>query len=163
MKRIGILSDTHGWLDPKLLDYFAECDEVWHLGDVGNIGIVDTLAANFFVRGVRGNIDGKEVRLAYPEYHFFSCEGCSVLLLHIGGYPKRYAPAARSLIAAKRPKLFICGHSHIAKVMYDNHYQMLTINPGAAGKYGIQKVRTAIRLTIDSSTPKELEVIELSP
>lgn len=161
MKKIGLLSDTHGYLDEAVLTYFQDCDEVWHAGDFGSLAIVDTLAGFKPFRGVWGNIDGKDVRLACPEHDRFTCEGVDVWMTHIGGYPGRYAPQVKPEIQLNPPKLFICGHSHILKVQFDPKLGLLHLNPGAAGKQGWHKVRTLMRFTLDAGQVENLEVIEL--
>lgn len=161
MKRIGILSDTHGTFDEPLRNFFGEVDEIWHAGDIGSLELADEIAAFKPLRAVWGNIDGGMARRVYDEFCYFRCEEVTVLMTHIGGYPRRYAPRALQRIQSARPKLFIAGHSHILKVQFDPVYQMLTINPGAAGLYGFHKVRTAIRLTIDGADMRDLELLEL--
>ena len=163
MMRIGLISDTHGYLDPKVEKYFKACDEIWHIGDVGNIDVVKQLTKIKPVRGVYGNIDGQEIRNIFPEELKFKCEEVKVWLVHIGGYPNRYAKKIKKRIEFNSPDLFICGHSHILKVMYDKKLNLLHINPGAAGKSGFHKVKTLIRFTIDKKEIKDLEVIELGP
>lgn len=158
--RIGLLSDTHGWLDPKLLEFFEGCDEVWHCGDIGNIDVAEELERHFIVRAVYGNIDGGMMRRVYPETDVFTCEGVKVLMTHIGGYPGHYDMRIKSRLLQERPKLFVCGHSHIAKVMYDRKLACLHINPGAAGRYGFHKVRTAVRFVIEAGEIKDLELVE---
>ncbi len=161
MKRIGILSDTHGTFDEPLRNFLREVDEIWHAGDIGSLELADEIAAFKPLRAVWGNIDGGMARRVYDEFCYFRCEEVTVLMTHIGGYPRRYAPRALQRIQSARPKLFIAGHSHILKVQFDPVYQMLTINPGAAGLYGFHKVRTAIRLTIDGADMRDLELLEL--
>ena len=161
MKRIGIISDTHGYLDENVFVHFAACDEIWHAGDFGTIAIADALKKHKPLRGVYGNIDGNDVRSVYPEKLHFTIEEIPVYMQHIGGYPGNYAPGVKQEIIATQPKLFISGHSHILKIMYDDKLQCLHINPGAAGKHGWHKVRTIVRLTIDGSNMKDCEVIEL--
>ena len=163
MMRIGLLSDTHGYLDPKVLEYFAECDEIWHAGDMGSLAVMDELAEHKPVRGVYGNIDGTKIRTVYPLDLRFTVEGVAVWMTHIGGYPGRYDKRVREILQnGPPPKLFICGHSHILKVMRDPKYNnMLTMNPGAAGVHGFHKVKTTLRFTLDAGTIKDLEVIEL--
>lgn len=162
MKRIGILSDTHDHWDERYLKYFADCDEIWHAGDIGSTELAERLAAFRPLRAVYGNIDGQELRHMYPQINRFTVEGVDVLMKHIGGYPGKYAPSVRGLLLVHPPKLFISGHSHILKVKYDKTLGLLHINPGAAGIYGFHKVRTLVRLTIDAGEFKDLEVIELS-
>ena len=154
--RIGLLSDTHGWLDPKLLEFFEGCDEVWHCGDIGTMEVAEELERHFIVRAVYGNIDGGMMRRVYPETDVFTCEGVKVLMTHIGGYPGHYDMRIKSRLLQERPKLFVCGHSHIAKVMYDRKLACLHINPGAAGRYGFHKVRTAVRFVIGAGEIKDL-------
>ena len=159
--RIGLLSDTHGWLDPKLLEFFEGCDEVWHCGDIGTMEVAEELERHFIVRAVYGNIDGQSLRLEYPEVAHFKAEEVNVMMTHIGGYPGRYNPAIRKELYDTRPNLFIAGHSHILKVAFDQSLNCLYINPGAAGKSGFHQVRTLIRFVIDGKNIKDLEVTEL--
>ncbi len=160
MKRIGLLSDTHGYLHPEMERIFKECDEIWHAGDFGNYDVVAGLQAMKPLTGVFGNIDGQDIRLSFPKYQRFWCEEVDVLMTHIGGYPGNYAPEVRNILQTKPPKLFISGHSHILKVQYDQRFKFLHINPGAAGKNGFHKVITMIRFTINSALIKDLEVVE---
>lgn len=161
MKRIGLLSDTHGFLDDDVFKYFQTCDEIWHAGDFGNLEIVESLATIKPLQGVYGNIDGMEIRALFPETNVFMCEGVKVMMKHIGGYPPKYNPETRKQIIAEQPRLFISGHSHILKIMYDDKLQCLHINPGAAGKQGWHKVKTLVCFTIDGADIKNCEVIEL--
>lgn len=161
MIRIGLISDTHGYLDPAIFKHFENCDEIWHGGDFGPANIASELAAVKPLRGVYGNIDGQEIRTQFPETLIFNCEEVTVLIQHIGGYPNRYAPGVKDKIATKSCQLFISGHSHILKVMYDPKLQCLHMNPGAAGNHGWHQVRTLIRFAIDGKTIKDCEVIEL--
>lgn len=162
MKKIGILSDTHSTWDDRYALHFAGCDEIWHTGDIGCIDIVEQLRnVAPVVRAVSGNIDSGVVRRSCPEEMVFDCEGLTVMLRHIGGYPGRYAPGLLPHLRQVRPRLMVCGHSHILKVMYDNRLDLLHINPGAAGTAGWQTRRTLVRLAIDNATPGNLEVIEL--
>lgn len=161
MKRIGLLSDTHGYWDDRYEKYFKDCDEIWHAGDVGSYEVLERLEAIKPVRGVYGNIDGQDIRMRLSERYRFKCEDVEVLMKHIGGYPGRYDPSIRGSLFARPPKLFISGHSHILKVQYDKTLGCLHINPGAAGISGFHKVRTLVRFTIDGSEIKDLEVIEL--
>lgn len=158
--RIGLLSDTHGWLDPKLREFFKDCDEVWHCGDIGDVAVADELASHFRLRAVYGNIDGGVLRQMFPEREVFECEGVKVLMTHIGGYPGRYDMHIKPLLLTERPRLFVCGHSHIAKVMFDKKLNCLHINPGAAGRYGFHKVRTAVRFVLDRADVRDLELVE---
>ncbi|MDB5063365.1 MAG: phosphodiesterase [Mucilaginibacter sp.] len=161
MVRIGLISDTHSYLDDAVFKHFDKCDEIWHAGDFGNIQLADKLAAFKPLKGVYGNIDGKDIRQIYPEHLRFNCEAVDVWMTHIGGYPDKYSPAVKSEIYTKPPNLFISGHSHILKVIYDKKINCLHLNPGAAGKQGWQKVRTLIRLSITEEKIHDLEVIEL--
>ncbi|TYR38161.1 metallophosphoesterase family protein [Sphingobacterium phlebotomi] len=161
MTKIGLLSDTHGFLDDAVFNYFDQCDEIWHAGDFGSVTIVDTLAAFKPFRGVWGNIDGKDIRAVCPEHQRFFCEEVDVWMTHIGGYPGRYAVQVKPEIVLHPPKLFICGHSHILKVQYDPKPGLLHLNPGAAGKQGWHKVRTLMRFDINGDKIENLEVIEL--
>ena len=161
MKRIGLLSDTHGHLDDTIFQYLEECDEIWHAGDIGSQEVADRLAAYKPFRAVYGNIDGGSLRRQFPEDLRFECEGMDVWITHIGGYPGRYNKRVRALIAENPPDLFISGHSHILKVMPDKKYGLIHINPGAAGQHGFHKVKTLVRFTIDEGRLKDLEVVEL--
>jgi putative phosphoesterase len=161
MTKIGLISDTHGWLDPICLKHFAECDEIWHAGDVGVIEIADALKEKKILRAVYGNIDGYDVRSEYPEVLEWKCEEVNVLMIHIGGYPPKYNTSSQKLIKKIKPQLFITGHSHILKVMFDANHQCLHMNPGAAGKQGWHQIRTIIRFAIDGKEIKDCEVIEL--
>lgn len=161
MKRIGILSDTHGLWDDKYLHYFEPCDEIWHAGDFGTTDVADRLAAFRPLRGVYGNCDGGDLRLMFRETLRFKCEDVDVLMKHIGGYPGNYDRSIVGKIMASPPKLFISGHSHILKIQYDKHLGLLHINPGAAGAYGWHKERTIVRLTIDGDKFTDCEVITL--
>lgn len=163
MTRIGLISDTHGFLDETVFRYFRDCHQIWHAGDFGNINIAEELGqkSGLQVRGVYGNIDGNDIRSVYPEELAFDCEDVRVFMKHIGGYPGRYAPGVKKRIIEEKAALFISGHSHILKVQYDEGLQCLHINPGAAGKQGWHKVRTIIRFVIDGNQMKDCEVIEL--
>lgn len=163
MTRIGLISDTHHYLDPAVFHHFQSCDEIWHAGDVGSITLCEQLAARKPFRCVYGNIDGNDVRSQYPENLIFTCENVKVLIRHIGGYPPKYNPETRKLLDEVQPQLFIAGHSHILKVMYDEKRHCLHMNPGAAGKHGWHQLRTLIRFTIDGSAMRDCEVIELGP
>jgi len=163
MTRIGLISDTHNYIDPKVYKYFEECDEIWHAGDIGTAKVTDELAKFKPVKAVYGNIDGQDIRIQYPKTLRFLCEGVDVFITHIGGYPNRYAPPVKKYINKFPPKLFICGHSHILKVIYDKKLGLLHLNPGAAGNSGFHKVKTLLRFTIDGKEIKDLEIIELGP
>ncbi|MDB5121667.1 MAG: phosphodiesterase [Sphingobacteriales bacterium] len=162
MKRIGLISDTHSFLDDAVFKHFDLCDEIWHAGDFGNLSLADKLASFKPLRGVYGNIDGQDIRSVYPESNRFFCEGVDVWMIHIGGYPGNYTPSLRKEIQAKPPKLFISGHSHILKVVFDKKLSCLHLNSGAAGKQGWHKVRTLMRFTITEENIHDLEIIELS-
>ena len=161
MKRIGLLSDTHGYWDERYLKYFEECDEIWHSGDVGSEEIIHRLMSFKTFRGVYGNIDGQNIRKILPEINRFKLEDADILIKHIGGYPGKYDPKIKKILDVSAPTLFISGHSHILKVKYDKEYGMLHINPGAAGKYGFHAVRTLVRFSIEHGKFSDLEVIEL--
>lgn len=162
MTRIGLLSDTHGYLDEAIFTHFDRCDEIWHAGDFGDMAVADTLSAFKPLKGVFGNIDGSVIRNSYPENLRFRCEAVNVWMTHIGGYPGRYSLQVKQEIQRHPPQLFISGHSHILKVMYDQKLQCLHLNPGAAGKQGWHKVRTLLRFSIDGNRIENLEVIELA-
>lgn len=161
MKRIGLLSDTHGYWDERYLKYFEECDEIWHAGDIGSKEVMDRLMAFKTFRGVYGNIDGQDIRKILPEINRFRLEDAEILIKHIGGYPGKYDSQIKKILNISAPTLFISGHSHILKVKYDKEYGMLHINPGAAGKYGFHTVRTIVRFSIEQGNFSDLEVIEL--
>lgn len=162
MKKIGILSDTHSCWDDRYAVHFKDCDEIWHAGDVGDIDIIRRLEDTApVVRAVRGNIDHGDVCRRCRESEIFEIEGLRIWLTHIAGYPGKYAPGVRDFLASNRINIMVCGHSHILKVMPDRQLGLLHINPGAAGYHGWQKVRTLIRLTVDSGNVSSLEVIEL--
>ena len=161
MTRIGLISDTHGFLDDAVFKHFESCDEIWHAGDFGNIELADKLAAFKPLKGVYGNIDGQDIRQVYPEHLRFMCEKVDVWMTHIGGYPDRYAPDVKREIYTKPPGLFISGHSHILKVIYDKKINCLHLNPGAAGKQGWHKVQTLLRFSITDEKIHTLDVIEL--
>jgi putative phosphoesterase len=161
MKRIGLISDTHSYLDPSVFKYFKNCDEIWHAGDIGAIAVADQLEAFRPLKAVFGNIDDQSVRQRFPEDLIWECEGLSVFMTHIGGYPGRYKKRIIPTLKAHQPGLYICGHSHILKVMPDPRYKLLHINPGAAGHHGFHKMRTIIRFVVEAGTISGLEVIEL--
>lgn len=161
MKRIGLLSDTHRYWDRKYLEYFEECDEIWHAGDIGSMEVVQKLSAFRPFRAVYGNCDGEDIRKMFGEKLRWRCEDAEVLMTHIGGYPGKYAPDIRTQLYSRPPHLFICGHSHILKVQFDPKLGLLHINPGAAGIMGWHKVRTLVRFTVEGQTFKDLEVIEI--
>lgn len=161
MVKIGIISDTHAFLHPKVSSFLSECAEIWHAGDIGSMDVLNQLSKITKVKAVYGNIDGTDIRSNCPVFHSFKIEQVNVLMTHIGGYPKKYDKQALTLIKTLKPNLFIAGHSHILKVMYDEQYQMLHINPGAAGKYGFHQVSTAIRMDIEGTEFKNLEILEI--
>lgn len=160
MKKILLLSDTHSYLDPKVLKYAETVDELWHAGDIGDVKVTDSLKKIKPLQAVYGNIDGNELRQEFPKDLIFHCEEVKVFITHIGGYPSKYAPNITEKIKIHQPKLFICGHSHILKVMFDKNLNVLHLNPGAAGKYGIHTKQTMLRFTIDQTEIKDLEVVE---
>ena len=160
MKRIGLISDTHGTFDDVLQRFLADVDEIWHAGDFGNIETADAIAAFKPLRGVYGNIDGAVLRRVYPRWQQFECELVKVVMTHIGGYLGRYYTGVADLLRNVRPKIFISGHSHILKVIYDKKLDLLHLNPGAAGLSGFHRVRTALRFVIDGERIEELEVGE---
>jgi putative phosphoesterase len=162
LTRIGLISDTHNFLDPAVFEHFTNCDEIWHAGDFGCAAIAEQLQSFKPLKGVYGNIDGYDITSAYPEQLIFMCEEVKVMMRHIGGYPPRYNPATKKEILIHKPQLFISGHSHILKIMYDDKLNCLHINPGAAGKQGWQKIRTLVRFAIDRNDIKDCEVIELN-
>ena len=161
MTRIGLLSDTHHFLDKAVFKHFENCDEIWHAGDFGTVAIADDLKAFRPLRGVYGNIDGNDIRSEYPGQLAFYCEQVKVFIKHIGGYPGRYSPGIKDQIKQAHAQLFISGHSHILKVMYDDQLQCLHMNPGASGNQGWHKIKTLIRFCIDGKEIKNCEVIEL--
>lgn len=163
MKKILLLSDTHSYIDQRILDYAGEADEVWHCGDFGSLNVLTSLEGVKPLRGVYGNIDGEAIRKCVPEVNRFNCEGVEVLMIHIGGYPGKYSPLTRKEISTQTPKLFISGHSHILKAMFDKENQLLHLNPGACGREGWHKVRTMMRFEVGHGNIENLEIIELGP
>ncbi len=161
MQRIGLLSDTHAFFDPRFYELFSGVDQIWHAGDIGSEEVLNLMEAFKPVKAVYGNIDGAELRIRIKQTLRFTCEGMDVLMTHIGGYPGKYASEIKHEIYTNPPKLFICGHSHILKVINDPKLKLLHINPGAAGKYGFHTVRTAVRFVLDEGVIKDLEVIEM--
>lgn len=162
MKRIGIISDTHGCWDDRFAKYFSDCDEIWHAGDIGDYTIVENLNEIAKVRAVRGNIDHGMVQRKCNELEIYEVEGIKVLLTHIGGYPGKWSKGMKRLLMENGIKLMVDGHSHILKIMYDNELDLLHINPGAAGHAGWHKVRTLVKLSIDGKNMRDCEVIELN-
>lgn len=161
MTKIGILSDTHGFVEPRLFDFFASCNLLFHAGDIGSMEVADTLSAFKPFVAVYGNIDSWSVRATYPEIQRVNCEDIDIVMTHIGGYPGHYDRKIYPILKKYPPKLFIAGHSHILKVMYDQSLQFLHINPGALGNSGIHSVKTAVRLVVDGDNMKNLEILEL--
>jgi uncharacterized protein len=162
MPKIGLISDTHSFLDPKVLEYFKDCDEIWHAGDFGSLAVSDQLSAFKPLKGVYGNIDGQDIRQVHPLNQKFEVEGIKVWMTHIGGTPDRYNPVIRKELMEAPPHIFICGHSHILKVISDKKLNnMLYINPGAAGIHGFHKVKTIIRFEISEGKIKNMQAIEL--
>lgn len=161
MKRIGILSDTHGYMPPQLYDFFKDCDELWHAGDWGDIQTFDAVSTFKPLKTVWGNIDGKELRSEIPETLLFEAEQLKVLMIHIGGYPGKYSARCLELIKQNRPDILVCGHSHILKIMRDKTYGLMHFNPGAAGFKGFHSLSTALRFVVDGRQMKEMEVWEM--
>ena len=163
MKKIGIISDTHSYWDDRYVQYFADCDEIWHAGDIGNEALINRLAEVAPVlRAVYGNVDGGVLRQRFKETEIFETEGVKVVMTHIGGYPGKYAPGIRSRLQLSQPQVFVCGHSHILKIMPDRALGVLVVNPGAAGRQGWQVVRTLVTLTLDQGRVTHAQVIELA-
>lgn len=162
MKKIVLLSDTHSHIDATILKYAAAADEIWHAGDIGNLWVTDQLQQLRPLRAVFGNIDDDKARMAFPLHNRFMCEGVDVWITHIGGYPGNYNPNLRSELQLNPPKLFICGHSHILKVMFDKKLNLLHMNPGAAGMHGFHQVRTMLRFKVEEGSVKDLEIIEMA-
>lgn len=161
MKKILLLSDTHSYIDDRILHYAEQTDEVWHAGDIGDLKVTDTLKKVKLLRAVYGNIDDAEARKEFPLNAVFECEGMKVWITHIGGYPGKYPTRIKEGFMLYKPDVFICGHSHILKVQYDKQYQCLTMNPGAAGTHGFHQMRTMLRFEIANGKMQNLEVIEL--
>ncbi|MFZ4400758.1 MAG: metallophosphoesterase family protein [Bacteroidales bacterium] len=161
MTRIGLLSDTHAFIHPKIFEFFKDCQQIWHAGDIGSFEVADQLKAFKPLIAVFGNIDDYSMRLSYPEIQLFNCEKVKVLITHIGGYPGKYSLTVKDIIKLEKPQLFISGHSHILKVIYDQKNELLHINPGAAGKSGFHHVITLIRFQIIENNIQDLEILEL--
>ena len=159
--KVGLLSDTHSFLDKRVLDYFKDVDEVWHAGDIGNMEVIKNLTAFKLLRAVYGNIDDTEMRGLYPENLFWECEGVKFFMTHIGGAPHKYPTRIKNLFIAFKPDIFICGHSHILRVMNDKPNNLLYLNPGACGNEGFHKVKTLMRFTVSEGKISALEIIEL--
>ncbi|MEY4930992.1 MAG: hypothetical protein RI909_1716 [Bacteroidota bacterium] len=160
--KIGLLSDTHSYLDPKVLNYFKDCDEIWHAGDIGDRAVVDELEKLKPLRAVFGNIDDQDMQVRYPEDLWFDCEGLTVWMTHIGGAPPNYNPRIKKIFKEQTPDIFICGHSHILRVKKDPNYNnLLYLNPGAAGNHGFHHIKTIVRFEVMEKEIKNMEVIEL--
>jgi putative phosphoesterase len=159
--KIGLISDSHSYLDHKAIKFLEEVDEIWHAGDVGEVAVIQQLPKDKVVRGVYGNIDDADVKELFPEWQEFELEGVSVLMTHIGGKPPRYAKGVKDRIKKSRPKLFICGHSHICKVEWDKELNCFYINPGAVGQQGFHHVRTLLLFDLDKGKVTNLRVVEL--
>lgn len=159
--KILLLSDTHSYIDDRILEYAKNADEIWHAGDFGNLEVIDELKKAGTLRGVFGNIDEVKIRAEFPEINIFECEKVKVVMIHIGGYPNKYAPRVKQILKEEKPQIFISGHSHILKVMYDKELEILHLNPGAAGKHGWHKMRTMLRFEIIGDKIENLEVVEL--
>ena len=160
MRRIGLMSDTHGYIHPELKRIFKDCDEIWHAGDFGNLETVDALRKLKPLRGVYGNIDDTGIRSEFPDMLRFTCEEVDVLMIHIGGYPGNFSSKVREIMRVRPPKLFISGHSHILKIIFDKKHNCLHLNPGAAGRHGFHKVISMLRFVIDGPHIKDMEVVE---
>ncbi len=158
MKQIGLLSDTHGDIPDSLFSFFEKCDQIWHAGDIGDAQTAERLAGFKPLVAVYGNIDGQDVRVTYPQHQRFFCEGVDVWITHIGGYPGHYDRSVREMVRANPPKLFVSGHSHILKIIYDKKLELLHLNPGAAGRKGFHKMQTALRFVIDGTDIRMMEI-----
>ncbi|NNE55568.1 MAG: metallophosphoesterase family protein [Flavobacteriales bacterium] len=163
MKRIGLISDTHGYVDDRILEHLSTVDEIWHAGDIGSLAVTDAMAQVAPVKGVYGNIDGEEIRRVFPGNKRFLCEGFDIWMTHIGGKPYVYSKDVATKIKFNPPDIFICGHSHILRVQKDKRLNCLYMNPGAAGRHGFHKVRTLLRFTLNNKNISDLEVVELGP
>jgi uncharacterized protein len=161
MKKIGLLSDTHSYLHPRIFEFFKDCDEIWHAGDIGDLKTADELCKFRKFRAVYGNIDGADVRKAYPNEILINVEKVKVYMTHIGGYPGHYPGSIRDVLERERPDIFICGHSHILKVIFDKRYNLLHINPGAAGKFGFHQSITLVRFNIRETKIEDLEILDI--
>jgi uncharacterized protein len=157
--RIGLLSDTHSYLDPKIFDYFKDCDEIWHAGDIGDPAVINALENFKPIKAVFGNIDDKDLQIRFPEDLWFNCKGLNIWMTHIGGAPPNYNPRIKKILKAKIPDVFICGHSHILRVKKDGN--MLYVNPGACGNHGFHAIKTIVRMDINEGKITKMEVIEL--
>lgn len=162
-RRIGLMSDTHGFLDSQVLPFFADCDEIWHAGDIGHLRVLRALEQAKPLKAVWGNIDGPEIRQLFPEIQAFECSGVKVVMIHIGGYPGRYAKGVSKLLKEERADLFICGHSHILRVMPCPKLGLLHLNPGACGRQGFHLEKTVLRFTLEDGRISELQIGKLGP
>lgn len=160
MRRIALLSDTHGHIDDTIYRHCGSCDELWHAGDIGSLEVLETLEQFRPVRAVFGNVDGEELRRVVPEDLDFECEGARIFITHIGGYPGRYAPRVRKILEARRPELYVCGHSHILKIERDPKLGLLHVNPGACGRQGLHRVKTLVRFELEAGKISGMEVVE---
>lgn len=159
--KIALISDTHSYLDPNIIPYLEACDEIWHAGDIGNLAVADQLEAIAPLRAVYGNIDGHELRARYPKEWIANIGGLSVYMIHIGGYPGRYPKQLKTVLEQQQPDVFICGHSHILKVMRDKKLNLLHLNPGACGRHGFHRVKTFLQFEINEGKIEQLQVVEL--
>lgn len=159
--KIGIISDTHGYLDDQIFHFFRDCDELWHAGDIGSLSVIEKLETFKPLRAVFGNIDESRIRWIYPENQLFDCSGLKVYMTHIGGLPPQYNPRTRAIIEKEKPAIFVCGHSHILKVMKDSKNDLLFINPGSAGNQGVHRIKTVLRFNVTSAVPGDMEILEL--
>lgn len=161
MKKISLLSDTHSILDERFIPHLKNSDEIWHAGDIGSLDVYDKLTKLSDVKAVYGNIDDHKIRIGLKSELFFKCEGVNIYMTHIGGYPGRYSKGIKEKIQKTNPNIFICGHSHILKIMNDKKNKLLFLNPGAAGNHGVHKVKTIIKFDIDDKEIRNLKIIEL--
>jgi putative phosphoesterase len=161
--KIGLISDTHGYMDDRILHHLADCDLVWHAGDVGNNQVIDALENAKNTQGVFGNIDGTEIRTRWPEFVFEEIEGVKFLMVHIAGAIERYNEKTRALISKYQPDVLVCGHSHILKVKRDQRFKLMHMNPGAVGNHGFHKVRTFLKLDVENGKMANLQAVELGP
>lgn len=162
MTKIGLLSDTHGWLNPAVFEFFKDCDEIWHVGDIGSADVARCLSSFKPLKAVYGNIDDYRIRQMFPKIQIFTVENVKVMMTHIGGYPNHYEPGIKELIIKEKPNIFISGHSHILKVMNDHNLNLLHINPGAAGNSGFHRIMTMVRFQINGCDIQKMEVYEKS-
>jgi hypothetical protein len=161
LKKIGIISDTHSFLDQQVFQYFKDVDEIWHAGDIGNLELTNEIEKHKKLRAVFGNIDSHEVRAVFPKHEIIQIEGCVILMIHIAGAFGKYNDETKKLILEHKPNILVCGHSHIVKIAFDQKYNLLYINSGAAGKHGFHKMRTILRFELNDGKPQNMELIEL--